>query len=147
MELLENVCLDRGANGAKEGIGILLVTNVCCGGELGKESRGRFGIGVDVEARQGGAGSVNGKAALGARFAEKSDGLVVGMGGAEVDDEFAVFFGKKGELAFRFCIHICQKNIRGVGQIRTYPFIQGRRKVTQRAQKGKGTEENGRDWD
>ena len=113
MELLKNVCVNGCANSAEEGAGMLLVTNVGGGGELGEERPGGLGIGVDVEAGGGGAGSVDSEAAFRARFAEKINGLVVGMGGAEVDDEFAVLFGKKDELAFRFCIHIWRQDRRG----------------------------------
>ena len=115
IEVFEDAGLDGGADGAEEGVGLLFVTDVGGGGELGEEGVVGLGLGGGEEARDGAAGGDDIEAAFGTGTAEKFDGLVVGRFGAEVEDEFAVGFRESGELVFGFvlgfgwgrcCIHM-----------------------------------------
>ena len=56
VQVFEDAGLDGGADGAEEGVGLLFVTDVCGGGELGEEGVVGFGLGGGEEAREGAAG-------------------------------------------------------------------------------------------
>ena len=100
LELLKDVRLDGGTNGAEKRIGILFVTNVGGGGELGEERAGGFGIGAGVETAKGGAGGVEVESAFEKRFGEEFDDFGVAVARAEIENVFAVRFRKFGELVF-----------------------------------------------
>ena len=101
-DVFEDAGLDGGANGAEEGVGLLFVTDVGGGGELGEQGMVGFGLGGGAEAGERAAGGDDVEAAFGAGAAEELDGFVVGSFGAEIEDEFTVGLGKGGELVFGF---------------------------------------------
>lgn len=108
-EVFEDACFDGGADRAEEGIGVLFVADVGGGGDLGEDGAVRIRLGCGEETAESGRGGADVEAAFGAGFAEKIDDFLVGMVGAEVEDELAVVLGKGGELVSGFrdiCIHI-----------------------------------------
>ena len=101
-EVLEDAGLDAGADGTEEGIGIEFVADVGGGGDLGEDGLRWFGIVLGIETAERGAGGDEVEAAFGARSGENFGDFGVAVPRAEVEDVFAVGFGKFGELVLRF---------------------------------------------
>lgn len=118
-EAFENAGLGGGADGAKEGVGMLFVLDVDGGGELGEDGQGGILLRGGKEAAERGTGGDEVKTAVVARFAEDLDGVIVGVAGAEVENVLLVLGREDSELIFGL-FHQCHNEgsvAEGVRQI------------------------------
>ncbi len=100
-DVFQNARLDRSADGAEKGGGIALVPDLGGGSRLGKGDAGAGEMLRGVEAAESAARGDQAEPALIPRLAENTDDFLVGMIGAEFEDERLVLGRERGETAAR----------------------------------------------
>ena len=139
-EILEDAGLDGGADGAEEGVGVLLVADVGGGGELGEEAVGGIRLVLGEEAAEGGAGGVEVQAAFGAGFGEVSATSLYSFSVHRLRTYLRSSGERQEKWLFDFCVIMPARVGEGVGHLLTDP--NGKRNVyaegAEDAEKGAG---------
>ena len=101
-QAFQNAALDGGTNSAQHVVGLFLVTHMGGSGVLNQNFPARLRMGPGVEAAESARGGEQIEPAVFAGLKKLSDDFLVGVFGAEIEDQLTILSGKAGELVAFF---------------------------------------------